>query len=120
MDNLVTDLRTGKPPPILHNLHLVTWRIFGGSTPSRTSLAAPEISMRQGGAPPQKAATKEPGSLSRDIFVPPAFHSIELVTDVVNYLTLLHSRKLSYSTINLHRSAISMTLANVVTLSSPV
>jgi hypothetical protein len=29
MDNLVTDLTTGKPPPILHNLHLVAWRIFG-------------------------------------------------------------------------------------------
>jgi hypothetical protein len=35
------------------------------------------------------------------------------VIDVMNYLTLLHKRKLSYSTINLHRSAISMTLANV-------
>jgi hypothetical protein len=23
MDNLVMDLTTGKPPPILHNLHLV-------------------------------------------------------------------------------------------------
>jgi hypothetical protein len=79
MDNLVTDLTTGKLPPILHNLHLVAWRIFGGSTPSRTSLAAPEISTRQGGAPPQKASTKEPGSLSRDIFVPPAFHTIKLV-----------------------------------------
>jgi hypothetical protein len=31
----------------------------------------------------------------------------------MNYLTLLHNCKLSYSTINLHRSAISMTLANV-------
>jgi hypothetical protein len=30
----------------------------------------------------------------------------------MNYLTLLHKRKLSYSTINLHRSAISLTLAN--------
>jgi hypothetical protein len=35
------------------------------------------------------------------------------VIDVMNYVTLLHKRKLSYSTINLHRSAISMTLANV-------
>jgi hypothetical protein len=31
----------------------------------------------------------------------------------MNYLTLLHKRKLPYSTINIHRSAISMTLANV-------
>jgi hypothetical protein len=35
------------------------------------------------------------------------------VTHVMNYLTLLHSCKLSYSTINLHRSAISMTLAYI-------
>jgi hypothetical protein len=85
MDNVVIDLTTGKPPPILTNPHLVAWRVFGGSTPSRTSppsrtyLVAPEISTRQGGAPPQKAATKEPDSLSRDISVPPAFHSIQLV-----------------------------------------
>jgi hypothetical protein len=79
MDNLVTDLMTGKPPPILHNLHLVAWRISGGSTPSRTSLVAPEISARQGGASPQRTATKEPGSFSKDIFIPLAFHSIKLV-----------------------------------------
>jgi hypothetical protein len=35
------------------------------------------------------------------------------VTDIMNYLTLLYKRKLSYSTINIHRSAISMTLAKV-------
>ena len=35
------------------------------------------------------------------------------VTEVLNYLRHLHDRKLSYSTINLHRSAISMTLAPV-------
>jgi hypothetical protein len=27
MEDLVTDLTMGKPPPILHNLHLVLWRI---------------------------------------------------------------------------------------------
>jgi hypothetical protein len=43
MEDLVTDLTTGKLPPILHNLHLVAWRISGGSTPSRTSLATPKI-----------------------------------------------------------------------------
>jgi hypothetical protein len=73
-DNLVTDLMMGKPPQILHNLHLVAWRISGGSTPSRTSLLTPEISTRLGGALSQKAATKQPGSPSRDIFVPPTFH----------------------------------------------
>jgi hypothetical protein len=31
MDDLVTDLTTGKPPQILHNLNLVAWRICGGS-----------------------------------------------------------------------------------------
>jgi hypothetical protein len=79
IEDLVTDLKTGKPPPILHNLHLVAWRICGGSTPSRTSLATPEISTRQGGAHPQRIDTIEPGSPSRDIFVPPTFHSIKLV-----------------------------------------
>jgi hypothetical protein len=38
IDNLVTDLTTGKPPLILRNLQLVAWRVIGGSTPSRTSL----------------------------------------------------------------------------------
>jgi hypothetical protein len=60
-EDLVTDLTTGKPPPILHNLHLVAWRICGGSTPSRTSQATPRISSRQGGAPTQRIDTKEPG-----------------------------------------------------------
>jgi hypothetical protein len=41
MDNLVTDLTTGKSPPTLYNPYLVAWRISGGSTPSRTSLATP-------------------------------------------------------------------------------
>jgi hypothetical protein len=79
MEDLVTDLKTGKPPPILHNLHLVAWRICGGSTPSRTSLATPEISTRQGGAHSQRIDMIEPGSPSRDIFFPPTFHSIKLV-----------------------------------------
>jgi hypothetical protein len=79
MDNLMTDMTTGKPPPILHNLHLVAWRISGGSTSSRTSLATPEISTRQGGAPPQRTDIKDSGSPSKDIFVPPTIHSIKLV-----------------------------------------
>jgi hypothetical protein len=79
MEDLVTDLTTGKPPPILHNLHLVAWRISGGSTPSRTSLATPEISSRQGGTNPQRVDTPEPGNPSRNIFVLPTFHSIKLV-----------------------------------------
>jgi hypothetical protein len=33
MDNLVTDLMAGKPPPILHNLHLVAWRISDAPLP---------------------------------------------------------------------------------------
>jgi hypothetical protein len=28
MEDLVTDLMTCKPPPILHNLHLIAWRIW--------------------------------------------------------------------------------------------
>jgi hypothetical protein len=61
----------------------------------------------QGGASPQKAATKRhlrSSSVSLDQVG---------VTHVMNYHTLLHSRKFSYSANNLHRYAISMTLANV-------
>jgi hypothetical protein len=76
LEDLVTDLTMGKPPPILHKLHLVAWRISGGSTPSQ---ATPKISSRQGGADPQRIDTTEPGNPSRDIFVPPTFHSIKLV-----------------------------------------
>jgi hypothetical protein len=75
MGDLVMDLKRGKPPAILHNLHLVTWRICGGLTPYRTSLATPEISTRQGGTHPQRIDTIEPGSPSRDIFAPSTFHS---------------------------------------------
>jgi hypothetical protein len=79
MEDLVMDLMMGKPPPILHNLHVVAWRISGGITPSRTSQATPKISSRQGGANPQRIDTTEPGNPSRDIFVPPTFHLIKLV-----------------------------------------
>jgi hypothetical protein len=79
LEDLVTDLTTGKLPQILHNLHLVAWRFFGGSTPSRTSTARSKISSRQGGADPQRSDTTESGNPSRDIFAPPTFHSIKLV-----------------------------------------
>jgi hypothetical protein len=79
LEDLVTDLTTGKLPPILHNLHLVGWRISGGSTPSRTSQATPRISSWQGGTDPQRINTTEPDNPSRGIFVPPRFHSIKLV-----------------------------------------
>jgi hypothetical protein len=79
LEDFVTDLTTGKPPPILHNLYLVTWRIYGGSTPSRTSQATPRISSRQGGTDLQRIDTTKPGKPSRGIFVPPKFQSIKLV-----------------------------------------
>jgi hypothetical protein len=79
LEDLVTDLTTGKPPPILHNLHLVAWRISGGSAPSRTSQATPNISSMQGGADPQRIDMTEPGNPSKGIFVLPTFHSIKLV-----------------------------------------
>jgi hypothetical protein len=78
-EDLVSDLTMGKPLPILPHLHLVAWRICGGSTPSRTSQATPRISSRQGGALPQKIAMKEPGKPSSDIFDPPMFLSRKLV-----------------------------------------
>jgi hypothetical protein len=79
LEDLVTDLTTGKPPPILHNLHLVAWRISGGFSPSATSRTSPKISSRQGGANPQRIDMTDPGNPSRDIFVPPKFHSSKLV-----------------------------------------
>jgi hypothetical protein len=77
--DLVTDLTTGKPLPILPHLRLVAWRICGGSTPSKTSQATSRISSRQGGDPPQKTATKELGKPSSAIFEPPKFLSMKLV-----------------------------------------
>jgi hypothetical protein len=74
LEDLVTDLTT-----ILHNLHLVAWRISGGSTPSKTPQVTPKISSMQGGANQQRIDTTEPGNPSRGIFVPPKFHSIKLV-----------------------------------------
>jgi hypothetical protein len=79
LEDLVTDLTMGKPLQVLHNLCLVAWRVCGSSTPSRTSLATPRISSRQGGAPTQRIDTKEPGKPSSASFIPPKFHSIKLV-----------------------------------------
>jgi hypothetical protein len=57
IDNLVVDLMTGKPPQILHNLHLVAWRILGGSTPSRTSLSTLGSSRKCGAMVPAALGT---------------------------------------------------------------
>jgi hypothetical protein len=74
--NLVIDLMTGEPPPILDRLFLVVWTISGGvgaSTPSQTDRS---ILSRKGGSDPQKSAMSARCSLSRTSFALPPFHSI--------------------------------------------
>jgi hypothetical protein len=113
MENLVTDLTMGKPPPILHNLHLVAWRIFGGSTlqdlPSNTR------DLHKAGWHPSTEDRYKRAWQSFKGHLCSSNVSLNQVgvKHVMNYLTHLHSLKLLYSTINLHRYAISMTLAHV-------
>ena len=81
--SLVKDLKTGLPPPILRNLHLVAWKISGGvkgSTRAKTtiSLQEPAVSSRMGGDPPQTSAMTPAGGSSSSFFLPP-FLSIEQV-----------------------------------------
>jgi hypothetical protein len=74
--DLVIDIMTGEPPPILDRLFFVVWTISGGvgaSTPSQTDRS---ISSRQGGSNPQKSAKSARGSPSRTSFTLPPFHSI--------------------------------------------
>jgi hypothetical protein len=74
--DLVIDLMTGEPPPILDRLFLVVWTISGGvgaSTPSQTDRS---ISSRQDGSDLQKSAMSVRGSPSRTSFALPPFHSI--------------------------------------------
>jgi hypothetical protein len=100
----------GQAAPTLHNLHLVAWRISGGFSPSGTSQASPKISSRQDGANPQRIDMTEPGNPSRDIFVPPKFHSISWCEAHLHLHSHLHNLGLTYRSINLHRLSISMTL----------
>jgi hypothetical protein len=105
--DLVIDLMTGEPPPILNRLFLVVWMISGGigaTTPSQTDHS---ISSWQSGNDPQKSAMSARGSPSSILF-----HQASL-KDVMDYLVHLYDRKLSWSTIGIHRSAISMTLAPI-------
>jgi hypothetical protein len=72
--NLVIDLMTSEPLPILDRLFLVVWTISGGvgaSTPSQTDRS---ISSRQGGSNSQNSAMSAHGSPSRTSFALPPFH----------------------------------------------
>jgi hypothetical protein len=74
--NLVIDLMTGEPPPILDRLFLVIWTISGGVGASTPSQKDRSISSRQDGSDPQKSAMSARGSPSRTSFALPPFHSI--------------------------------------------
>jgi hypothetical protein len=102
----------GKSPPILHNLHLVEdfWRLH-----SLQDLPSGTRDLHKAGWRLSTEDRYERAWQSFKRHLRSSSVSLDQVgvTHVMNYLTLLHSRKLSDSTINLHRSAISMTLAYV-------
>jgi hypothetical protein len=73
--DLLLDLTTGSPPPILKNLQLVVWRILGGAGNSPCP-TAPLLLSRQDEECPQGTVMKGLGPLSRSSFSVPQFASI--------------------------------------------
>jgi hypothetical protein len=74
--DLVFDVATGEPPPILDRLPLVVWSISGGVGYSTSSQSNLSILSWQVGENPQRSAMSECGSPSRTSFALPPFRSI--------------------------------------------
>jgi hypothetical protein len=77
--DLVIDLETGEPPPILVSLPLVVWTISGGVGASTLTQSDLSILSRQGGENPRRSAMSECGSPSRTSFALPPFRSIRFL-----------------------------------------
>ena len=75
LPDLVLDLTTNAPPAGLHQLHLVVWRISGGSTASPSPMP-PSLSSAPVGANPPPPAMTPSGHVSRTFSMPAEFHSL--------------------------------------------
>ena len=75
LPDLVIDLTTGLPPSGLNQLHLVAWRISGGSTPPASPTPFFDLSP-EAGEVPHRPATMRPGAHSKTFCAPEGFLSI--------------------------------------------
>lgn len=76
LPDLVVDLQTGLPPPLLKSLHLVAWLISGSPTDSKMWMKRHSASCRQDGEVHLMTDTRELGPLSSDFCVPEDFKSL--------------------------------------------
>jgi hypothetical protein len=108
--NLIMDLTTGDPPPILEALHLVVWKICRSVEAS--TLSALERLVYDGWRESTEDRYGRAWQFFKRFLQPSAisFHQAT-VTNVADYLSHLLDIKLQWSTINSHRSAFSETLA---------
>ena len=76
LSDLVVDLQTGAPPPLLNSLHLVVWMISGRPTDFMTSTRAPSSSSRMAGEVLPMIDTSVPGLPFSDFCIPEEFQSL--------------------------------------------
>ena len=77
LPNLIVDLQTGAPPPLLPSLHLVAWLISRSPMDSATSTTTLSDSSSLVGEPPPMTDMKERGKVSFDSFIPDTFQSLK-------------------------------------------
>ena len=77
LPDLVVDLQTGCPPPLLNSLHLVAWLISESPAALKMSVSRLSDSSRQDGEDRQMIDTKEPGHLSSGFYVPEEFKFLQ-------------------------------------------
>jgi hypothetical protein len=111
LEDLVTDLTMGKPPLILHNLHLVAWRICGGSN-SLQDLPGNTKDILKAGWHRSTEDQYDRAWQSFKRYLRSAKVPLNQVSvkHILNYSAHLHDLGFAYRTISLHRSTISVTL----------
>jgi hypothetical protein len=107
LEDLVTDLMMGKLPPILHNLHLVAWRINSlQDLPGNTK----DILKARWRRSTDDRYDRAWQSFKRNLRSANVPLNQVGVRHILNYVAHLHNLGLAYRTISLHRLTISMTL----------
>ena len=77
LPDLVVDLQTGLPPPLLNSLHLVVWMISETPTVCEMSTIAHSSSLKLDGEDRLMTDTNEPGQHSSDFCVPGEFKLLQ-------------------------------------------
>ena len=75
--DLIIDLQSGLPPPMMASLHLVAWRISGRHKDLMTSVMEPSVLLGQVGETLPMTDMIEHGRVSRSFSVPDDFRSLQ-------------------------------------------